>query len=272
MRLPCPSLAAARHVERLEHDAVGLQHVLELAGVLPPAAHDVRVDVQATLDQVLDGVGDLQLAAGRRLDAPDRLEDARVEHVDADQRQVALRLLRLLDQPHDLAVGGELGDPELLRVRHPGEQDLGVAAEAPELFHELGDAAGDQVVAQVHDERRVADEGLGDHHRVRETQRRLLLDVGDAGAEARAVADRGADLPARVADDDADLADAGGDDRLDGVEEHRLVRHRHELLGGGVGERAQPGALAAGEDQPFHRRLTRWGRCGRSGRGRCRRS
>ena len=32
----------------------------------------------------------------------DRVEDLRAEHVDADQRQVRLRLLRLFDQPHDL--------------------------------------------------------------------------------------------------------------------------------------------------------------------------
>ncbi len=36
--------------------------------------------------------------------ALDRLEDRRREHVDADQREVALRLLRLLDQPDHAAV------------------------------------------------------------------------------------------------------------------------------------------------------------------------
>ena len=38
------------------------------------------------------------------------------------------------------------------------------------------------------------------------------------------------------------------------VEEDRLVGHRHELLGAGVGDRPQPGAGAAGEDQALHRR------------------
>src|SRR5204863_448975 len=56
------------------------------------------------------------------------------------------------------------------------------------------DAVLDEVVAQVHDERIVANEVGGDLDRVRETERRLLLDVGDVDAEARAVADRGADL------------------------------------------------------------------------------
>ena len=36
---------------------------------------------------------------------------------------------------------------------------------------------------------------------------------------------------------------------LDAVEEHGLVRHWHELLGGGMRNRAQPGAGPAGEDQ-----------------------
>ena len=46
--------------------------------------------------------------------------------------------------------------------------------------------------------------------------------------------------------------DAGGDDRLDAVDQHRLVGHRDELLGGGVGQRAQPRALAAGQDETLH--------------------
>ena len=50
-------------------------------------------------------------------------------------------------------------------------------------------------------------------------------------------------------DDDPDLLDPGVDQRLDPVEEHGLVGHRHELLGRGVGDRAQAGAGAAGEDQ-----------------------
>ena len=87
------------------------------------------------------------------LDALDRLEDVRVEHVDADEGQVALAAPSASRPGGDLAVGGQLGDAELLRVGHLGEQDLGVAAEAPELLDQAGDAAGDQVVAQVHDER-----------------------------------------------------------------------------------------------------------------------
>ena len=57
-------------LEAVEDQAVGLEHVLELAGVLPPAGDHVRLHAQAAVDQVLDGVGDLELAPRRGLDAP----------------------------------------------------------------------------------------------------------------------------------------------------------------------------------------------------------
>ena len=43
--------------------------------------------------------------------------------------------------------------------------------------------------------------------------------------------------------------DPGGRHRLDPVEEDRLVRDWDQLLGARVGDRAQSGPLAAGEDQ-----------------------
>ncbi len=51
--------------------------------------------------------------------------------------------------------------------------------------------------------------------------------------------------------------DAGVDERLDSVEEHGFVGDRHQLLGGGVGDRPQPGPGPAREDQSLevlHRR------------------
>ena len=150
------------------------------------------------------------------------------------------------------------------------------------VAHERRDALLEEVVAQVHDERLVAEERLADEHRVREAQRRLLRQVRDAEAEPAAVADRGLDLGARLADDDADLGDAGGAHGLEAVEQHRLVGHGHELLGGGVRDGAQARAGAAAEDESLHgraplapgvrwsrrrraRRPSRW----RAGRARC---
>ena len=51
-----------------EDQAVGLQQVVQLAHVLPPSLHDVRLDPQSPVDQRLDRVGDLELVAPRGLD------------------------------------------------------------------------------------------------------------------------------------------------------------------------------------------------------------
>ena len=117
----------------------------------------MRVDALAVVDEPLDRVGDLELLAGARPDRLDRLPDRVVEHVDADEGEVGLRLLRLFGQADDAAVL-ELRDAELRRVRNLREQDLRVAAEAPVVVHERRDPVGDDVVAEVHDEGLAAQE------------------------------------------------------------------------------------------------------------------
>ena len=107
---------------------------------------------------------------------------------------------------------------------------------AHELLDELGDAFVEQVVAEVHHERFVSDERLADEDGVRESSRRILLDVGDRARPRRSVTHRRTDLRLRVADDDADVADACGDDGLDAIEQHGLVGDRHELLRARVGQ------------------------------------
>ena len=172
------------------------------------------------------------------------------EHVDADQREVGGGLRGLLDQPRHAAVGVELGDAVVLRVRHAREQDQRLGLVAAEVRHQVLDAALEQVVAEVHHERVAAEERLRGQHGVREPERRVLLDVGDLDPELRAVAGRLADLAAGLGrDDDPDFADARGGHRLDAVEEHRLVGDGDELLRRRIGDRAQARALAAREDQ-----------------------
>ena len=173
----------------VEDQPVCLEHVLHLAGVLPPAVDDVRVHAQAAVDERLDRVGDLQLVSPRRLDRTRRVEDRGGEHVDADEREVGLRLLGLLDQARDAPVV-ELGHAVVLGVGHRGEQDQRVRLLGAEGVDQLDDAVAQQVVAQVHHERRVAQVGLGGQHGVRESERRLLLDVLDRDAEALTVARR----------------------------------------------------------------------------------
>jgi len=175
------------------------------------------------------------------------LEDRRVEHVDADQRQVGRRDLGLLDEPHHLAVP-ELGDAELGRIGHAGEQDLALRLLVAEARDERLELLADQVVAQVHAEGVRAQEGLGDEDRVGESQRSVLLDVRHRHAEVPTVADRVTDLLVGLADHDADLADAGSRQRLDPIEEDGLVGHRDQLLGRGEGDGAEPRSAPAGED------------------------
>lgn len=197
-------------------------------------------------------------------DGADGLVHGRGEEVDADQGQIALGVRRLLLQARDPPVRVQLRDAEGARVGHLGQQDLGVRAGGPELVDQIGDPADDEVVAQIHHEVVLAEELAGDQHRVGQAQRRVLRDVGDGEAEPRAVADGRPDLFCRVPDDDADVRDPGGRDRLQPVEQHRFVGHRHQLFRRGVGDRPQPGAGAAGEDECFH-----WGppESGRRGTG-----
>src|SRR5687768_10276756 len=71
--------------QRFEDQPVGLEHVLEFAGVFPPSRHQLRRDAQAAIDQVLDSVGDLQLVAQAGLDCLHRRKNLRPEHVNADE-------------------------------------------------------------------------------------------------------------------------------------------------------------------------------------------
>ena len=59
-------LALELGLQLLQHEAVGLEHVGELAGVLPPAAHDLGLDLVAVVDQRLDRLGDLVARRARR--------------------------------------------------------------------------------------------------------------------------------------------------------------------------------------------------------------
>src|SRR5581483_7468587 len=205
-----------------QHHPVDVQHVVFLAGVDPAVGNDLRAHVEALVDQILDGVGDLQLVPPRRLDGSRGVEDVPVEHVDADDAQVTRRLLRLLDQPHD-PVPFEHGNTHLRGIGHPGEQDQRVLGACLEVLHEGPNPALEEVVPQEQDEAILADERLRDEHGVGQAQRSGLLHVGHSHAPAAAVAHGSLDLLFSVADDNAHVADAGRHDVLDGVEQHRLV-------------------------------------------------
>ena len=110
----------------------------------------------------------------------------------------------------------------------------------------------EEVVPQVHHEVVVAQELPGYQDGVGQAQGRLLLEVGDLQAPFRPVPDRPLDLRRGVPDDDAHLLDPGAGDRLQTVEEHRFVGHRHQLLGAGVSDGPQPRPRASRKDQGLH--------------------
>ncbi len=85
----------------------------------------------------------------------------------------------------------------------------------------------------------------------------VLGDVGDVDTELGAVADGFPDLVGGVADDDPDLGDAGIGDGLQSVEEHGLVGDGHQLLGRCMGDRTQASARATGENKSLHSRHVR---------------
>ena len=185
-----------------------------------------------------------------------------VEQVDADEREVRRRVRRLLDQVEHLAAVVDRGDPELASgprrgragsarpgasapSRRPGASRTASTNSARPCWSMLSP----RYITKSSSPRK----SRAMQHAVGEAERRVLGDVRDAGAEARAVADRRDDLVGGVADDDADLVDPRRDHVLDPVEQDRLVRDRHQLLGARVRDRAQPGARAARQDQPLHR-------------------
>lgn len=92
----------------------------------------------------------------------------RGEEVDAGDGEVAAGVLGLLLQVEDVAVVVDDGDAEGGGVGDAGEQDLRVAAVLAELVDDVGDPVQDEVVAEVHDEVVVAEEGPGDEDGVGE--------------------------------------------------------------------------------------------------------
>ena len=167
-------LAVDPPLDRVEHEPVGGEHVLELAGVLPPALDDVRLDAAARVDQVLDRVGDLELAAAPRARSrgPRRGRAAVNMYTPTSARSVLGS--RGFSTSRTTVPSSQLGDPVVLGIGDRREQDQRVGLVGAERRDEVLDPALQQVVAEVHDERRVAEERLGGQHRVGEAERRVL--------------------------------------------------------------------------------------------------
>ena len=234
-----------------------LVQALHGAGVEPRVAAAEGDDGQGPLLQVhLVERGDLQLAAGRRLD-PMRLGGhvARVE-VESGDGVGALGALGLLLDGDGAALRIELHDAEALGVVHVVAEDrgptgLGVLDGARQVARQA--VAVEDVVAQHQRARLAGDEVLADGEGLRKAVRARLFGVGEVHAVARAVPEQALEVgQVRRRGDDQDVPDARQHEGGQRVVDHGLVVDRQQLLGGHERERVQARAGPAGEDDAFH--------------------
>jgi hypothetical protein len=125
---------------------------------------------------------------------------------------------------------------------------------AQHLFEPL---AVEDVVAQHQGARLAAHEPLADDEGLGQAVGAGLLGVGELDAEAAAVAQEPLEVgQVRRGRDDQDLADARHHEDGERVVDHGLVVDREQLLGRDLGQRVEPGAGSAGENDAFHGRQT----------------
>jgi len=124
--------------QSLQQQAVHLQHVRRLAGVTPPAVNLERRHVGAARQQILEGIGQLQLAAARRTNLVRRVEDLRPQQVEPRQGKVARRVCGLLLNGDQFALAVELRDAEPPRIVHRREEHARSAITAYRFLRERG--------------------------------------------------------------------------------------------------------------------------------------
>ena len=112
----------------------------------------------------------------------------------------------------------------------------------------------DDVIAQHDDDLLAVGEVFRQSQRVGNAAFAFLVGVIDVGKiEGAAVAEQPQEVAGVIAArDDQQVADAGIDERLDGIENHRLVVNRQKMLVGDLGQRREPRAQTAGENDAFH--------------------
>ncbi len=243
----------------LAHEVVdGVVGVDRLAGVTPESLEDFPFH-QATVDQGIVDVGDLQLAAARGLEARKDLEDAGRVEIDPGHGKLARRRRRLLHHFHDAAVAIEGGHPkvsQVLWILDFGEQD----APAPLLLTESLDGGPDRVledvVAEHHDHLVVLDKPLRQPERLRDSAGVLLVGIEQpVDPPLVPVPEQAQELTGvGAARDDHHLGDARGHQRLDGVGHHRPVEDRQQVLVRDAGQGVEPAPGPPGEDDAFHGR------------------
>ena len=145
-----------RAADTLDHLVVRIDR---LAGVAPVALEDVVLEHPGPHVMVVD-VRDLQLAAIRRLERADHLEDVGPVAVEPGDREPPRWIRGLLDDLDDPSVLDPWNAqmPQVLRLLHVGEEDPSATLLPAEVFDRRCDRAAEDVVGQHDDDAFVSGE------------------------------------------------------------------------------------------------------------------
>ena len=80
----------------------------------------------------------------------------------------------------------------------------------------------------------------------------ILGDVRDGCSKLSTVTESFHDFVSGIANDDANLGDAGVDHRFDSIKQDRFISDRHQLLCPSMGNRAKSGSGAASKNKSLH--------------------
>ena len=243
-------------LHRLDKDR-RVHEALDRAGVEPgkPAAEQLHLQPVGIKIEPVE-IRDLQLAARGRAHLPCHVHDAVVVKIQARDAVVRARVRRLFLHGQHTLVLVKLHDAEALGVFDVVAEDRGIARLG--ILDRLAQVAAkavavENIVAEDHGARVIADEICPDQKRLREPVRVRLHRVGQADAELAAVAEQALETRGIVGRrDDEYVADAREHERRERVIDHGLVVHGQQLLGRDPRERVQPRAGATGEDDAFH--------------------
>ena len=256
-----PACASGERVCRAAaaHDVPVRLHVL-LRGpdVDPVAPFDVGDERFPPLDErrkvaALDGV----LRSCRNA-----VEGVGLEHVDARVDRVAGDRVgrRLLAEGAHVARGVRLDQPVGRRIVDRRQDDRGPRAARAVPVDDGAQVDGGQHVAVEHHDRAV-EVRCAEPDGAPGAQRLRLDRVADARAASAAVADDALDGVRPVVEAQNDLVDLGQlPEQVDLVVQQRPVEDRHDRLGRVAGQRTQPRAESAGEQDGLHAIRVQYGR------------
>ena len=228
------------------------------AGVQPGESPVQGLDLELAVgEELLVHARDLQFSACGRLDLLGYVHYFVGVKIQADHGIVALGLLRLFLDGEAVPIRVELRHAVTLRIVHPVAENRGLGillGGAHRFFEERGEiVAVEDVVPQDQAHAVVTDELLADEEGLCEAVRGGLLGVGKTDPVVGTVAQQAPEArEVQRGTDDQDVADAREHQDADRIIDHRLVVDGQQLLADALGDRVEPGAGAAGEDDAFH--------------------